>query len=198
MTLTSCTTSEEAEMPAAPKADADTAHQMISDVNDGAWEQIVGMFPNAKRPEVEQVRVVDAFEWNNVVAQCVEGQGFPASANSEGGISYGFIPDEQAEAQNMALYICQVKYPMDPSYGLPLTAEEISFIYVYYDNTLTPCLSSRGYEVEMPSESVFHDRLKNEGIPWSPYQDLQEVEGADLDELLIECPQIPSGFRGGD
>lgn len=197
VSLVSCTPLGETEIPTAPTADADAARQMIAHINDDAWEQLSGMFPEAIRPEVEQVRVVSPSEWNEVIAQCVKGQGFAASANPDGGISYGAIPDEQAEAQNLAVYVCRVKYPIDPSFSLPLTTDEASFIYEYYKNTLVPCLSSHGYEVEMPSESVFGDILKTEGSPWSPYGDLQEVEGAALDTLLVECPQTPSGFRGG-
>lgn len=194
--LVSCSPKAEPEMPAAPTADADTAREMIAAANDEAWEQLSSMFPGVERPEVEQIRVVGTAEWGKVLTRCIEEQGFPASATSDGGISYGTIPEEQAEAQNIAVYICRVQYPTDPSALLPLTADEVSFLYEFYKSELVPCLTSRGYEVEMPSESVFRDRLKTEGSPWAPYQEIPEVGGAALETLLVECPQIPSGFRG--
>lgn len=197
LTLTSCSAEHPPEAPQAPVADDATARHMIQQANDAAWEQLHRIFPELERPEVEQRRVVSAAEWDAVHAQCVTEMGFSATVMAGGGVSYGQIPDEQAEAQNLAVYICQVRYPRDPSYLLPLTADEAAYVYDYYEDTLVPCLAARGHEVEMPSTSVFHERLKTEGVPWSPYQELHEVAGAELDTLLAECPQSPPGFRGG-
>ncbi len=183
-------------MPTAPKADAETARQMISDLNDDAWNQLLEMFPDAKRPDVEQIRVVSASEWAEVISQCVEEEGFPASVRADGGISFGSIPDGQAEAQNLAMYTCRVKYPVDPSYNLPLTEGEASFLYGYYRDTLVPCLSAHGYELEVPSESVFDDKIKTGGGLWSPYQDLANISSEAFQAIDAACPQVPPGFRG--
>lgn len=172
-----------AEPPAAPTLDAASQQRLIDEAADRAWQEVQRMFPNAERPQVDQVRVVAAGEWAEVVAQCIEELGYPATARDDGGISFGSTPDAQAEQQNVASYTCRVRYPIDPAYSLPPTDDEIAYLYDYYRGTLVPCLSERGYEIDMPSKGTFVELAKVQGVPWSPYQELASVEAGDLDAL---------------
>ena len=187
-----------AAAPPAPTVDAATEKRMIDEAANQAWGEVQRMFPDAERPQVEQVRVVTAADSAKVVAQCIQELGYPATAREDGGISFGATPEAQAEQQNIAVYTCRVKYPTDPAFTLPPTDDEIAYLYDYYANTLVPCLAERGYDIEMPSKGAFVDSTNVNGIPWSPYQDLASVGGGELDALLLECKQTPHGFRGGE
>jgi hypothetical protein len=168
----------------------------VADQLDAYWDYVSGRVNGADRPDVELVRLVDPYEWPQVQAECMHGEGFPDVAIlPDGGLQPGLSDEAQESAYLLSRYVCTAKYPIDPKYAAPLTAEQIGAVYDYYLDDLVPCLEDNGYSVpEPPSREVFEENFAGER--WSPYA---EVFGADpsipIDEyyrVSAECPQWPT------
>ena len=162
-------------------------------------DHIQHLFPNAELPDVATVRFVALAESPQVLADCITEAGFPASATADGGLSFGAIPDEQAEAQSVAVYTCRAMYPTDPSYLQPFTEEQLAYLYHYSAHELTECVQASGYDVpELPSRSVFDQGMSGETeYWWNPYKLV--AEEATHDELMAvtsDCPQYPHELWG--
>ena len=96
----------------------------------------------------------------------------------------------------IARYVCDAKYPVDPSLTQPPTDAELDYLYNYFVDVLNPCLEREGIEViEPPSRQAFKDSLLSPDS-WSPYVDV-DIRGQDeWTRLNRACPQSPPGFRG--
>lgn len=93
------------------------------------------------------------------------------------------------------MYVCDVKYPVDPAWGLPLTDDELSYLFDYFHLVLTPCLESRGVVVDdPPSRATFIDSYTS-GKAWNPYKNVLGTAGVKWGEINAACPQTPPGFR---
>lgn len=140
-------------------------------------------------PNVEMVRVIELEEWAPVQIACMNEAGFAATLTDDGeGISWPALTDGSLiENMNLARYVCEVKYPVDPRFYDPLTNDQLRFLYAYRSGELIDCLAAAGYSVSgPPSESVF---IESEGV-WSPYSDIRVSEG-DSGLLQRKCPQNP-------
>ncbi len=172
------------------------AAEMIEAEIERRWEQLASQYPDAVRPQVEVVRTVDSHEWAEVVAACMNDNGFDASASRDGGLTSGTILAGQLEPYEMQLFACKAMYPLDPKYRLPFTEEQLKYLYWYYTNELRDCLEERGYEVtEPPSEVRFLETFAT-AAGWSPYDGiLPRSQDAYLD-LYEACPETPPELYG--
>lgn len=183
-------------IPTAPPLTEAEAGEITSDFLRSRAEHIKGTFPGIELPSPERVRYVDKGEYAQVVSDCLTELGFPAQPNDDGGITYSPVPpDDQAEAQSIASYTCDVMYPLNPESLRPYTDEQLSFLYDYARLTLVPCLEQAGAPApELPSKQEFVDNFQQAGA-WDPHVQARTMgdEGAQIAE---KCPMVPPELRG--
>lgn len=111
-----------------------TTHTLVSELastatsteDDQAWAGVLDQFPDAIRPDVTVVRTVLPDAWNNAVADCLADQGFAATVTPDGGVQSGVLSPPQEESYAVALYSCQVSYPVDPVH---LGAHQLAYLH---------------------------------------------------------------------
>ncbi|MBA4248019.1 MAG: hypothetical protein C0444_06965 [Microbacterium sp.] len=192
--LTSCANSgSEPLTESENKTDAEIVQELL----DRSWAQVEILDPDAVRPEVDFVRFVELDEWDDIIASCLQSEGFlNVTANSSGGgINYSDIPDSQRSAFQLAQYLCEAMYPLDPKYNRPLSEVQLSKLYRYYSEDLVVCLREMGYETSPPpSLQRFVDSYYSE--PWLPWAEASEqalpLGEQALSELEAQCPQLPN------
>ncbi|MBF0671341.1 MAG: hypothetical protein IR160_02000 [Salinibacterium sp.] len=160
------------------------------------WDALKREYPEALMPEVERVRFVPPEEWAEAMAACLSTEGFPAEVTPDGGVQRQ-VAAGQAMASDIASYVCNAKYPMDPQYEVKLNESQLRYLYKYYNNSLVPCLEDEGFRIpRAPSLQVFIDSY---GTPdaWTPYASLVGQPIVGWIELNDACPQNPDGLFGG-
>lgn len=145
--------------------------------------------------DVEFERYVTPDEWASLTVTCLVDQGIPAVLLPDGGVGFGNIPPEQAQAQREAAYRCSVRFPFDPRYEQPLSNEQLQILYEYRTGELAECLKSEGYIVpDPPTVEVFIESHADPGaVVWHPYPE-DDPRLHDMDEwyrINEVCPQNP-------
>jgi hypothetical protein len=190
-----CAPAGSPEPPTAPSLDEATQTQLLADQRDSRWADVLGLFPTAARPDTEIVRLIRPNEWAETQAGCLQEQSFDVTAGADGGLRPGSIPDEQQEALAVAMYLCDASYPIDPSKTLPLSNDELSYIYDYFVEVLTPCLEAAGVDVPAPSSRAMFLETYDSGAAWNPYVHVPSTTGLDWAQVNQDCPQYPVDFR---
>lgn len=134
--------------------------------------------------QVVLVRMVPASEWQQVQADCMREAGFPMETS---------VPAEQVQAMNLARYICNAQYPVNPDQNLSaVTDEQKETVYDYLAGTLVTCLAGEGYSVsDIPSEQSFIEEWDRSG-PWNPYDHISpQPYREEFQELDQKCPMNP-------
>lgn len=141
-------------------------------------------------PDVDQVRVIPLAEWGPTMVECLNEAGWDARPTEDGeGVVYPTVTEPgMSESLNIAIYTCEVQYPVDRKYTTPLTDEQLRALYEYRTGDLTDCLATEGYDVDStpPSLALFLES----GGAWSPYEAISLDEG-DAARINEACPQIP-------
>ncbi|RLP80756.1 hypothetical protein D9V34_00625 [Mycetocola lacteus] len=151
-------------------------------------------FPDAEIPdEVRVSRIIAPDEYAEVFSRCLTDAGFTARAHPDGGIRFDEIPDEQAQAQAVALYTCQATYPLDPRYTQPLTGSQIAYLYDYYRDRLLPCLEGEGHTVsDLPSLTRFKESFDGTAPGYSPFESIARGSSAEeFQRVSGLCPDFP-------
>lgn len=157
--------------------------------------RLVTAYPEAAVPAHDRVRWLTPEEWAETIAECMTSSGFIASALADGGIQFGDIPEEQAEAQNVAYFVCQAKYPIHPEFQRGLSEGQLEALFHYFTSEVQPCLETHGVEVPPPpSVEVFIDSYAETG-GWNPYQNAVGMNEEEWADLIAACPQRPHGSR---
>lgn len=152
-------------------------------------------FPDIEIPNVQRDRFVDEPDWAKIHADCMTGLGFPASVRPDGGVAHASTADEQKAAQALAIFTCEVPYPVDPRYQVPLNEQQLKYLHNYYLSDLIPCLESKGFSVEpAPSLTTFMENCENS--PWSPYSNVSPNSEEEWLEINRLCPQQPEFLFG--
>ncbi len=193
---TGCAAEEELPPPPAfEELSAAEEDALYQETVDSYGEYVQAAFPEAQLPEVERIRFVTREEWNDVFVSCLGEAGFEATVHEDGGVRYGEIPPEQAEAQAIANYICRAQYPTESKYSAPFSDAQVSWLYEYTKTTLFPCLEAFDARPDnMPSEELFRQAISGtgEGV-WDVYS---QVPVENIDQAIEECPQFPDEFWG--
>jgi hypothetical protein len=167
-----------------------------AEASDQAWGLVASKHPGAERPDVEVIRVAQMDERPQLLATCMNEAGFPdVTVSADGGVMSGEVSAEQSEAYDVAFYVCQTQYPLDPKYNEPLTDDQLSLLYEYYTGELSECLHGLGYTFsDPPSKQSFIDSYTT--APWGPwYESVQQVTSdAEYDTLVRTCPQLPTNL----
>lgn len=145
-------------------------------------------------PEVQRIRFVEPEEVAKVQAECLTGEGFPATASENGSWTVDSTSDQE-EALALATYTCALRYPTELRYAQAFTRAQFITIYAYYRDTLIPCLRNSGYSIpEPPSEEKFIDSALTGQSVWSPYDsvDTSTMDSGEVESLTKDCPAMPS------
>jgi hypothetical protein len=159
------------------------------------WAELQALYPDATRPDAKFERFITKDEEGEVVAACLREQGIPAEVDE-----YGWnvnIPIGQEQEYDLAIFVCEVRFPLSPSLSQPFTEEELRYIYRYFVEQLRPCLQGRGYEIgEPPSFEQFRETWWTDDTPpWSPYRDLIEHDADAFEATQEACPPTPPDLR---
>jgi len=152
-------------------------------------------------PVVELVRWTTWADWGTTVAQCLQDAGF----NVVGAGSTLLFPDSFAPAQqsafNLAFYVCDSKYTLNPKYGQPLTADQLGLWYDYEVEWLVPCLASLGVTVSQPpTRETFIAHGLQHDITWSPSNEADTAVQASPEKETVmyeTCPTYPLQYMWG-
>lgn len=194
LALSACTNAPVVAQP--DELSAEESQELLQAYLDSEWANVLARFPDAARPDVDIVRIIDSSEWATTVADCLSEDGFDATATVDGSISYFGVPS-QGDSYAVAFYTCEARYPVDPKYNAPLNESQLNFLYDYFLNDLKPCLEGEGYEVpSAPSRQTFLESYA-EDDGWSLYKNVAgRVGPGELAELNKKCPQLPEGLYG--
>lgn len=193
--LGGCAGPQPPALPPAPTLSPGALGPALESARDARWEGLSARFPEAQRPDTVLVRVVAPQEWAAVQAECLQGLGFDVIATSDNGLMPQSIPLEQQEGLEVAMYTCDAQYPTDPAASLPLTKDELSYIYDYFTDVLTPCLEAAGVEVPEPSSRSLFIETYTSGDAWDPYLNVSGTKGVVWEKINKTCPQTPPGLR---
>ncbi len=139
-------------------------------------------------PEVPVIRLVVPEEKQALVEDCMAREGFTLVEGAY------VVPDEQKPAFDLAQYVCQVSYPIDPTRGGAWTDTQTAIQYEWTVDTVLPCLRALGYRVlgEVPTRQEFLDSWARD----EPYYPFAHIAGKDSlsneqwTSLERSCPQI--------
>lgn len=165
-------------------SDADVLLQTVSDS--------AKLYGIQDPPDVAVVRTVTPDERTAVIVQCLADVGVTARAESDGWSVES--PVDQSSAINLQQYICQAKYPLDPKYVRTLSEDQIRIFYGYVRDSLLPCLSGKGYDIDgLPTEDVYVDSFQSGQGAFDPYavEPLVSTEQRVWESLQQACPPSP-------
>ncbi len=185
--------------PVATALDADARLQkQIDDL----WDAFSRANPTVERPDVPVERIIRQSEWAEVVGDCVQGEGFPdVEIGDDGSIGFSTEGDAQRAPYDLAMYVCQARFPLDPRYSAPLDDDALGRLYDFYVDEQVPCLEGQGFDIpEPPSRQQFIDSYFDYPT-WIPYAFVMSPEalqsGFDPSAIDNICPQdLPDSFFG--
>ncbi len=188
-----CTpTQQVGETPSSEVGELDPATLQYLEDNADALASQLGI---ENPPEVKPVRLIRLQEYASAQVECLQGAGYEVGFTEDGeGVAYPAISDPALqESFNLAVYTCELEYPVQQRYMVPLTAEGLKILYAYRTGELITCLEGLGYTVssEAPSETVF---VQSGGM-WSPY-DTVAIRPDDVKQTYADCPQTPDDVYG--
>jgi hypothetical protein len=151
------------------------------------------------RLHITLVRTVPDDQWDRVMTSCLSGDDAGPSLRFSYGSAESLLPSlpsgvPQPTAE--AVERCALQYPRQSLVTKLRSRDQWSYQYDYLENTLTPCLRGRGFDVApLPSRLVFiSDGLRQQGTPgpWDQvHVDLASARGK---ALLAACPPTAPGF----
>ena len=195
MVLAGCTPE-----PAEPPPPASPA-QITSMMNDWVATQVADDATQVDEPldDIHFIRFVGAADLSAVMTRCAAGLGAR-------GLTYidGFATAQlPVSAKDRALdqyadAVCTIQYPPAALKLRLRTPQQLDYTYLYYENSLVPCLRSSGVELDpLPSQDVFRERSSSGLAAWIPYDHLRlssHRTAAWLAWLKMKCPSAPPGL----
>lgn len=195
VTMSGCASGEErlSPPPSVPPLNSAAANQIYQQTLAEYVEHLRRSNPTIALPDVERVRYIAPQEFAEIFVDCLSSEGFRASVTDDNGIEFEPVPDEQAEAQDIALYVCRAKYPTDSKYLAELTPEQIDWLYDDARLRLIPCIEELGFSTDdLPSRGVFSETYESDRS-WNPYA---RIPAEGVMEVGTACPAIPEEFWG--
>ncbi|MCY7287328.1 MAG: hypothetical protein LH624_03530, partial [Cryobacterium sp.] len=188
-------TSRSSEIPEGEAPSQAELEEIAKDILNDQMSQSELMSPGIVFPDVSLVRKVSPAEFALTNAECIQALGFDADVDVSGNLTMGPIADAQLNAREVARFTCAVQYPIDPMYYIPLNDAQVSYLYDYFKNDLTRCITDHGYQVnDPPSRQTFVSNYADNGGGWSPFDVVPAMSEADWAALNLECKQIPEGL----
>lgn len=191
-TLAGCVT---AVTPPAAPTEAD-ATMLFEEMLAKSWVS-TGLSESMERPTVVVENPLTEAEWLLFVSTCMEEKGFPPSQNLYDPHHGYRIVDDPASVPvstdpvaQLEFFRCIATHPFDASEASFLTAEQLNFIYDYYQDMIFPCLARNGLS---PHLALSRERFLAEEGDWSPYRQVwNETNPRIYTELIDLCgPETP-------
>lgn len=170
--------------------------QVVGRYLDIAWRNVASIHPDAMRPEVDRVRLIDQTDWTTIIPDCLAEMGHHVEPDANGSWSVQGGPG--SEPYFVAFYTCEAMYPVHPKYIAPMTDAKITRLYDYYLNSLKPCLEREGYTVPpAPSLQRFRETYRTDG-GWFIHAGVADaaIGTEELARINRVCPQVPENFIG--
>jgi hypothetical protein len=117
---------------------------VLKSMADWDWQNLTAQYPDAVRPDVDVIRVLEGHERSAVQVDCLVARGIDARVSS--GDSYTY--SGSTEAEMLSVYRCAVEYPTRPPHEL--TTRQVGYFYDYLVQFAVPCLERLGYEQTTP------------------------------------------------
>ena len=196
--LSGCTAGDAAPpRPTVAPLPAAEVERAVAEKQDADWGLLAVKYPNAVRPEVDVIRTVNPAESTSAIADCMVSVGFPETkATPDGGLDYGSFPTEQKQTHDIALFVCESQYPMDPRFDTATSEAQYEFLYHYYAHDLSECLESHGIDVpEAPTYETFRDTIDSREA-WNPYLSFEPTGDTQWLAVNKDCPETPPGYFG--
>lgn len=143
-------------------------------------------------PSVTPIRAVTRDEIDQVKADCLTEQGFPAEVEDSGGISYE-VPSGQQGSARIASYTCSGQYPLRERYSQTLSEEQLQVYYDWIVEETIPCMQDLGYPTpEPPTLETFMAEYAKSNALFFPDGDLDPGSIADdMHTVLEHCEVMP-------
>lgn len=170
-------------------------------VNNELWKSTLEMIRASsevqiepERPAVSLIQEYDnSAEYVEAQIKCMHEAGWlDVTGNAQEGIIAKY-PAGQITPMALSQYECAVKYPIQISQ--PFNEAQMEKIWEYQVQTVIPCLSGLGYEVNsFPSKESFVDQWFAERNWYSPLDDApQEIKERSY-QPDFECPDLPENI----
>lgn len=144
-------------------------------------------------PKVDTIRLIALPEWATTQISCLFEEGYEATLTEDGeGVRYPqFSEPSMTDAFHLALYRCELRYPVAPRFMAPLRDDQLGRLFDYRAGALVECLEQQGLSgfAAAPSREVF---IESRG-QWSPYSGLALTD-EQIRELPQVCPEVPEDF----
>ncbi|MCI4658885.1 hypothetical protein [Cryobacterium zhongshanensis] len=158
--------------------------------------ELVATYPGVTVPTVTRERFIRLNETAPVLSACMTAEGFPSYATLYNAVA-GYVPPGQEQANAVANYICNTRFPLDPKDSVPLNDSQLTYLYLYQTTVLIPCLAFAHVTVDPPPTlQDFIDSNHVEGgsaAVWAPV--LKGTAGALGDGISKQCPIMPEHLK---
>lgn len=146
-------------------------------------------------PDVAIVREVKPDEAGTIRAECMTEAGWPNQVLPDGAVQYDYT-DDQADDFNLAVYTCELQFPVEAKYTRPFGDDQWAMMYDHFIDVYVPCAKAEGYDVgEIPSRDVY--LATPEAEKWFPGRSVRrqitagEGEHSSVEEFEAICPATP-------
>jgi hypothetical protein len=153
---------------------------------------------DASTVSVELIRFTTAYEYDQVIVDCLATKGQPwYEVDPTGGVILSRNPpNDSTTYDNMrAWYECESMYSLDPRTSGDIPRVRIEQLYHYFVDEVVECVERLGYTTDPPPtlEKFVNDYYFTYTF-WSPFDRLNN-NVSDLKLAQTECPYWPKDFR---
>ncbi len=156
------------------------------------WSQVQPGDPAYPRPRVKIVKYVNYLDEGPVLTTCMHKAGYPHvtwSLNS-GLIDTDVKPVNRFPVE-VAVYICEARFPADPLELGYLSDAQEEYLYHYWSNETVPCLRAHGATVaNLPPVGQFGEGYEDVGS-LNPFTHASYPRSISEAYLLTACPPYP-------
>jgi outer membrane murein-binding lipoprotein Lpp len=156
------------------------------------WEQVEPGNPTYPRPVVPIVQYTNYLDAGPLQTACMHEAGYPHVVWTLGGglVDTDVRPVDRFPVE-VAIYVCEAKYPQDPLELGYLSDAQEEYLYSYWGQETVPCLRAHGAIVQnLPPVGEFGEGYENVGA-LNPFTHAKLPKGIAQPLLLVQCPPYP-------
>ncbi len=156
------------------------------------WSTLTDGNPEFPAPKVVIVRYTNYLDEAQTIAACLRRSGYPkAVATASGDVIDTTLTPPESFPYNVAKYVCEAKYPVDPLELGYLSDAQEEYLYSYWQNETIPCLRGQGVTVAaLPPIAQFGEGYEDVGT-MNPFTHLSAADQRDAARLETQCPPYP-------